>query len=507
MCTFLGVGYWAPLRAVRGSGAPGVRARGTFVGAGIPDAFDSLPTLGGLMCAVLDDLAAAVHAVPGLPCPAGLGTADVLAEQVAVLSGAVAVLQRELGLRMAALAEQDHAVDVRGDAVRAGMAGSQAARLRRLGGFAREHPALAEAWAAGAVGEDQVAALRDGAAQLPPRLREELVQRVLPHLPVLDARGARALVAYTADLLDPADPDHGEQSDYAARHLVWTAAPGGGLAFEGYLPAAEAAAFTAAIEALAQEVRVAGDGLSAGQRRADALAALAARAAAQGLPTGGGLPAALTVTVSLTEAARVARRDPAAFGADFRGRPRSGAVAGQHPAGDAAVRFGLCCAAVTPVLAEEPEPGSLLDRIARTRAEPLGGGAAGHPFAAAGAAAARRRLRDPRLRGGRAVHAAAPRDRLVGGRGDRLGQPGQPVLGAPPADRARPLRLPPQTARPGSTRPRPGPPPMVDPTTPPRTPRLTPPHRPPGHPAGRDGMRRTSGHRAPKCWGLVRCTQ
>ncbi len=156
------------------------------------------------MCSVLDDVAAAAEAVPGLPSPNGLGAADVLAEQVAVLAAAVAVLQRELGLRMAALQAQDGAADVRGDAVRAGMAGSQAARLRRLGAFAQEHPALAEAWAAGRVGEDQVAALRDGAAGLPPRLRPELVARVLPELPGLDAKSARALVAYTVDLLDPA---------------------------------------------------------------------------------------------------------------------------------------------------------------------------------------------------------------------------------------------------------------------------------------------------------------
>ncbi len=40
------------------------------------------------------------------------------------------------------------------------------------------------------------------------------------------------------------------------------------------------------------------------------------------------------------------------------------------------MRFGLCCAAVTPVLTEEPAPGSLLDRIAQTKAEPLAVGRA-----------------------------------------------------------------------------------------------------------------------------------
>ena len=328
------------------------------------------------MCSVLDELAAAVAAVPGLVSPAGLGAVAALSEQVSALSGAVAVLQRELGLRMAALEAADPAGDVRGEAVRSGVARSQAARLRRLGRFAREHPALAGAWASGAVGEDQVAALADGARGLPPRLRGDLVDRVLPHLPGLDAASSRRLVAWTADLLDPADPDAQELSDHASRYLAWTTAPGGSVAFEGYLPAAEADAFTRTIAALSQELRVRGDGLSAGQRAADALAALVARAGGHRPPTGGGLPAALTLTVSLTEAARVALRDPGAFATSHRPRPRSGSTVGDRPAGDAAVRFGLCCAAITPVLAEPPDGGSLLGRIARTTAEPLAVGRA-----------------------------------------------------------------------------------------------------------------------------------
>ncbi len=314
---------------------------------------------------------AAVAAVPELPSPAGLGAADVLAEQVTQLSSAVTVLQRELSLRMAALEAQDQSADVRGDAVRSGMSQSQAARLRRLGVFAQEYPALAAAWASGAVGEDQVAALRDGAAKLSPQLREDLVEHVLPLLSGLDARSSRRLVDHAADLLDPADPDGQEQSDHAARFLVWTTPPGGGVAFEGYLPAAEAEAFTRAVNALAEEMRVQGDGLSAGQRAADGLAALVARAGEHGLPSGGGLPAAMTLTVSLTEAARVAQRDPASFGGRYEARPRSGASVGNRSAGDATVRFGLCCASVTPVLAEAPADGSMLARLAGTRVEPL----------------------------------------------------------------------------------------------------------------------------------------
>lgn len=330
------------------------------------------------MCPVIEDLAAAVAAVPGLPTPSGLGADVVLAEQLSALTGAVVVLQRELSLRMAELEVASGGTsDVRGDAVRGGLGRAQATRLRQMGVFAAEYSAVCAAWSSGAISCDQVAALRGGAGRLPtPQLREELMAQVLPHLPGLDARSSRRLVDFAVDGLDPGDPDLQEQSDHAARHLAWAKTPGGGVAFEGYLPAAEADAFVRAVEALAQGLRVQGDGLSAGQRRADALAALVAIAADRGLPAGGGLPAAVTLTVSLTEAERIAQRDPADFATLFERRPAGGALIGGRPAGDAVVRFGLCCGAVTPVLAEPPERGSPLARIAATKVEPLAVGRA-----------------------------------------------------------------------------------------------------------------------------------
>jgi hypothetical protein len=85
--------------------------------------------------------------------------------------------------------------DVRGDAVRAGLGAAQAGRLRRLGMFAAEHPALQPAWLAGRVGGDHVAAVRDVAVRLAtPELRAELVglPLPLPHLPGLRLRGRRS---------------------------------------------------------------------------------------------------------------------------------------------------------------------------------------------------------------------------------------------------------------------------------------------------------------------------
>jgi hypothetical protein len=66
----------------------------------------------------------------------------------------------------------------------------------------------------------------------------------------------------------------------------------------------------------------------------------------------------------------VAARDPARHGADRARRSHGGSTVAGRPAGDATVRFGLCCAAVTPVLVQQ-DPAGFLGRIADTPAEPL----------------------------------------------------------------------------------------------------------------------------------------
>lgn len=323
------------------------------------------------MCEVLDSLSAVVSAVVDLPEPTGLGADVVLSDQVHALTGAVVMLQRQLAVRMAALSAQDPAADTRGDAVRAGLGQAQVTRLHQLGRFSRERHAVRDAWSAGSITIDHVTALRAGTGRLTPDLADELVKQVLPLLPGLSGKHARRLVEYTVDQLDPGDPDLDELADHAARDLSWARTPGGGIAFQGYLPGTEASAFTRAIDALVEDLRVKGDGLTPGQRRADALAALVSRAMAHGLPTGGGLPAAVMMTVSLTEASRVTRRDPAIHGTLFESRTRGGSRIDGKPAGDAAVRFGLCCGSITPILTPEPPDGTALAQIADTPVEPL----------------------------------------------------------------------------------------------------------------------------------------
>ena len=304
------------------------------------------------MCVLLTELASIIERIPDLARPHGPAAEQIYTEQVSALRVAVVTLQRELALRGAALEKSATApLDMRGDARRAGMAATHAAALRRLGTFTTRHPDLQHAWTTGTLGQDQLDALRQGCVQLRrDDLARQLIDLVLPVLPDLTIPQARTVIARTVDQLAPSIPDHDDTTDHAARALSWSHSPGGGITLTGYLPAPEADTFTHAIEAMTDTLRAAGDTLTATQRRADALTTLIAHSHP---PTGGGLPAALTLTVSLTEATRIAARDPHTLRTGQQRRPRGDAHHSTHPdtpAGDAAIRFALCCAAVTPIL-------------------------------------------------------------------------------------------------------------------------------------------------------------
>jgi Domain of unknown function (DUF222) len=302
-------------------------------------------------CPVLAALSAAVEAVPELPVASGLGCEDLLTEQVAVLARACVVLERQLTVRMAALERAaPPAADVRGTLTRSGVDSRRARLLRQLGRFTDTHPTLGHAWHAGSVSLEQVDLVRQATARLTPITTATVIDAVLPALPDLDRRATRLLLAETVDKVNPGDPDDEEITDHAARRLSWATIPGnGGIVLDGYLPGLEAGAFTAAINALTEAARTQADQRTPTQRRADALAELVTRATAHGLPTGGGLPTAVTLTVSLTEAERIAAHDPAHPTTPHR-RPRGRSTLGSQPAGDATTRFGLCCAAITPIL-------------------------------------------------------------------------------------------------------------------------------------------------------------
>lgn len=320
----------------------------------------------------VQDLAAAVAAISAQELPAPGMESDLV-----VLAEVYATLQTQLARRMAVVELNTVGVsDVVGQVSAAGVAPTHARLLRRTALFAQHYPELEHRWLAGSVTTEQVEALHVGSRGLSAVQRESLVREAAPLLPTLTLKESKAVIRVAVDAINPGDPDNAEQNDYHHRSLNW-AEFRSGISFQGYLPTVEAGAFRAVINALAEASRVDGDGVTATQRRADALAALVAKASEHGLPSGGGLPAAVTLTVSLTEADRIAQRDPAQHPLlPEQRRPHNGNRIGDTAVGDASVRFAMCCGAITPVLVDLADPDSLLAKIGKTRVDPLAVGRA-----------------------------------------------------------------------------------------------------------------------------------
>ena len=167
-----------------------------------------------MTCPVLASLIAAIAAVEALPVPCGLGADIVLDEQLPVLAGLLARLQRQLAMRMAAAERAAPGVsDVRGDAVRAGLDPRRAGLLRRAGMFTDTHGDLGTAWRTGQVRLEQIELLRVGSTKVRTQQRRRLITDVLPLLPGLDERATRQLIDVAVDHLNPGDPDHDEQAE------------------------------------------------------------------------------------------------------------------------------------------------------------------------------------------------------------------------------------------------------------------------------------------------------
>jgi Domain of unknown function (DUF222)/HNH endonuclease len=136
-------------------------------------------------------------------------------------------------------------------------------------------------------------------------------------------------------LLHPraADPEPDESDAYATRGLSF-AVTSDSVILSGELPRLEGELVMAAIDAFSEKLRTTAEHVPASARRADALVELVNAAHASGaLPTRGGLPVALTVTLDHTSCG-----DP--IWSTSRG----------HLLTEAEARFTACDAAITPVL-------------------------------------------------------------------------------------------------------------------------------------------------------------
>ena len=267
-----------------------------------PRAVDALPQASVDVAAVWDRAtSSAAEALPAM----GLTAGDRPTADVEVLAGAFAAVEYELARRMHAAAAAGSLPLVGHGAVLAarGWSSPHARRLARAGALAAAHPSMAAAWAAGIITSEHV----DAVARNIGPLTEDQLAAVIAEL---DTRWgqwspptiARLVLSAIRLLHPPADdgPARDEADAHSTRDLSF-ALLGDTVVLAGTLPRLEGEAVIAAIDALAERLRSTADHVPAGARRADALVELVNGAATGGaLPTRGGLPVALTVTLEHT---------------------------------------------------------------------------------------------------------------------------------------------------------------------------------------------------------------
>ena len=231
----------------------------------------------------------------------------------------------------------------------------------------------------GCVTADGVLTIDHATRRLDASQRDRVVAWIVSWAPRLDPAGLKVAVAAAVERLRPEDAQQREQDAHDERYLAFTRFRGSVL-LEGRLPSLEGEAFAAAVAAYAERLRAEGDGLTTGQRAADAVTAMTADLTAGGkVPTRNGAPAHVSVVVPLAEADRIAAGQPrrplplpdlgahlpdhvtghpdhdqseAGRVSDGMGLFGAAVVAGVDTLGDAAARFLLCCADVSGALVD-----------------------------------------------------------------------------------------------------------------------------------------------------------
>ncbi len=283
----------------------------------------------------------AVQAVAGAElAPMGLAAGDRPLADVEVLAGALGACEFALAVRLhAAGAAGALPLPGPGGVLPArGWSSAAARRLARCGDLVARCPAFGVPWAAGVITSEHL----DPIARLAERFSEVELAAVADGLagnwgswpPGLIGR---FVAAAERMLHPPGDPMPDEVAAHAARSLSFSVT-GDSVIVGGQLPRVEGELVMAAIDAIAERLRSEADHVPGAARRADALVQLVNDAhGADLLPSRGGLPVGLTVTVDRTEVG-----DPV-------WRTSRG-----HLLTPAEVRWACCDAAITPVLLEGP---------------------------------------------------------------------------------------------------------------------------------------------------------
>ena len=319
------------------------------------------------------------------PLVGGLVSGAALAARLAVLARARLVLDAEIGRTLAAAERGGVLPFTPGTFLQreAHWSGSAAGATVAASRLADRHRDLAQLWQSGRVPSESLAVIARELKGLPVAVEQKFLAACLPQLPQISVAGVRVLTRRFLDLLHPDDRDAQEQTDWERRTLTVTK-HGGMAMLHGEFPDLEGEAILAALDALADSLRVENDHRHNGQRRADALITLVNRAASYGdVPaTRSGLPVATTITVGISEADRVAAgqsrsgiRDLAQDVADGIDPGALAVSGGGNPLtlGDAAVRFALCTGEHTGVVIDDgvSSGGSISRALGITQVQPL----------------------------------------------------------------------------------------------------------------------------------------
>jgi hypothetical protein len=271
----------------------------------------------------------------------GLTAGERPSADVELLASMAACAEYELARRMVlAAAAGGLALTGPGAMLRArGWSPAAARRLRAAGEVAVAFPEVAAQWAAGVITAEHAAAIDRSRGRLTDEQLEVALRGFAGRWGRLGPRAVgEVIAAIESRLYPPAEPDPGEWAAYEGRHLSFSLT-GQEVLVSGSLPRLEGEAFVAVIEAFAEVGRSSADLVPAAARRADALMALVESASASGaVPTRGGLPVALTVTLTQTGAGDV-------LAMTSRG----------HRLTASEQRFACCDPAVTPVLVDTAE--------------------------------------------------------------------------------------------------------------------------------------------------------
>jgi hypothetical protein len=255
-------------------------------------------------------------------------------------------------------------------------------RLARCGALAADHPSIARAWAGGLITSEHVDAVASSAERFTTPELGAVVAELEAHWGAWSPSAIARFVREADRMLHPPDedPEPDERGAYESRNLSF-ALTSDTVILSGELPRVEGELVIAAIDAFAERLRSAADHVPPGARRADALVELVSVAHASGaLPTRGGLPVSVTVTLDHTSL----------------GHPLWLTSRG-HRLTDSEARFAGCDAAVTPVVIERgcglgaadfPDTVAELLAAADETGPGVGGAGAGPAAATAGPAAA-----------------------------------------------------------------------------------------------------------------------